>query len=385
VITTVAPTISAAGVSAPAYADILTFMVSNAQTIFGSDTFLQADSQDYEMLAVVASGFNDINAAALVVAASFSPSSAGGAALSSVVKINGISKDVATFSTVDVQMSGVAGTTISNGVVQDTASSNKWSLPATVVIPPSGVITVTATCQTVGAITALANTVTKMQTVTLGWQSVTNASAATPGAPVESDADLRQRQTISTAIPSQTVLDGIVGAVASVPGIGRYRGYENDTAIADVNGIPSHSIAIVIEGGDATAIANAIAAKKTPGGGTYGTTTVFVTDVYGIPHPINFFRPTQIGINIAIGLSALSGYNSTIGVEIQNTVTAFVNGLGTGNNVIWTRLFVPANLSGSADGQTYKINSLTVNGGTSDVMIGFNAEAVIVSVTVAAF
>jgi uncharacterized phage protein gp47/JayE len=382
VITTVAPTISATGVSAPAFSDILTYLTSQKQTIWGLDVYIPADSQEGEELAVIASGFNDMNAAALVLAASYSPSSASGAALSSGVKINGIARDIATFSTVDVQIGGVAGATLTNCVVQDTAGSNKWSLPTTVVIPPSGVITVTATCQTIGAITALAGTVTKIVTPTFGWQSVTNASAATAGAPVESAAELRIRQTISTAIPSLTVLDGISGAVASVPGVGRSQVYENDTAISDNNGIPSHSIAVVVEGGDATAIANAIAAKKTPGGGTYGTTTVVVTDIYGIPHPINFFRPTQTAITVIIGLTALSGYSAAIGLKIQSTVTAFINAIGIGNKVMWTRLFTPANLSGSADGQTYEIISLVLNGGTSDVLIAFNAEPVATSVVI---
>jgi uncharacterized phage protein gp47/JayE len=112
-------------------------------------------------------------------------------------------------------------------------------------------------------------TINQIATPARGWQSVTNPADAAEGAPVEKDPVLRQRQTVSTALPSLTVLDGIIGAVANVPGVTRYVAYENDTSAADANGIPSHSISLVVEGGDATAIANAIAAKKTPGSGTY--------------------------------------------------------------------------------------------------------------------
>src|SRR5260364_341470 len=74
-------------------------------------------------------------------------------------------------------------------------------------------------------------------------------------------------------------------------GVRRYSAYENDTDTTDGNGLPSHSIALVVEGGDAERIAQAIAAKKTPGAGTYGTTTTLIHDRYGIEHPIRFFRP----------------------------------------------------------------------------------------------
>ncbi|WP_457832781.1 baseplate J/gp47 family protein, partial [Staphylococcus aureus] len=81
----------------------------------------------------------------------------------------------------------------------------------------------------IGAVSAPAGTITTINTPTRGWQSVTNPADAVPGAEVESDAALRSRQKISTAIPSLTVFEGIVGAVAGVSGVTRYRGYENDT------------------------------------------------------------------------------------------------------------------------------------------------------------
>lgn len=201
---------------------------------------------------------------------------------------------------------GQAGATITNGAAKD-ANGVKWMLPATVTIPPSGTITVTATCATIGDISARAGTITQIATPALGWQSVTNPADAAEGAPVEKDAELRRRQTVSTALPSLTVLDGIIGAVANVTGVTRYVAYENDTGATDANGIPSHSISLVVEGGDATVIANAIAAKKTPGSGTYGTTAIVVTDIYGRPIAINFFRPTPAPIAATVAIKALTG------------------------------------------------------------------------------
>lgn len=379
-ITTTAPTIDATGISAPAFSDILDFLKSKYQAIYGPDTYLEDDSKDGQLLAIFASCINDANAVAISVYNGFSPATAQGANLSSVVKINGIARAVASASTVDVTIVGVVGTTITNGVVQDTNQVN-WDLPASVTIPPAGQITVTATCEQAGAISAALGTVTTIATPTRGWQSVTNASAASLGNPVEEDADLRVRQASSTALPSLTVLDGIIGAVKAITGVTRVAAYENDTNIIDSNGLPPHVISLVVEGGDATAIANAIAAKKTPGGGTYGTTTVTVNDVYGIPHPINFFRPTPQAITAVVNVKALAGYSTAVGARVQQAISDYVNsvaiGGGSAGAVEWDACIAAA--KGVVGGNTFKITSLTISGpggaGAPDVSLAFNQSA----------
>lgn len=379
-ITTVAPVVGPNGVTAPSYADILSFIRGRYQQIFGADVYVDPDSQDGQFQAVLAEAFYDMGSACVAVYRSFSPATASGDALSSNVKINGIARSVATFSTVDVQIGGTVGTTITNGAVKD-ANGNTWKLPATVTIPGAGVITVTATAQTAGAIDANPHTVTTIATPTRGWQTVDNPSAATPGEPVESDAELRAKQAVSVAIPSRTVLEGIIGAVASIPGVARYRGFENDTGTADANGIPGHRISLVVDGGDAATIAQAIAAKKTPGTGTYGTTTVTVTDIYGIPHPINFFRPTDVPITAAITLKALVGYNTATGEAVQQAVSDYINAVAIGGGlsgaVEWDSAIAAAKSVAGAN--TFKISSLTLSGpggaGTPDVPIAFNASA----------
>lgn len=374
-----APTISATGVTAPTFAQILAFLQTQFQAIYGADVYLGNDSQDGQFLGVLAQAISDSNAALIAAYNAFSPATAQGNSLSSVVKINGIARAVPTNSQVDVLIVGQAGAVITNGVVQDT-NGNKWNLPASVVIPLAGQITVTTTAQVAGAVTAAANTVTKIVTPAFGWQTVNNPLAATAGAPVETDAALRVRQGTSVALPSQTVLEALVGTVANLPGVTRYAAYENDTNATDANGVPPHSLALVVENGTAQAIAQAISNKKSPGAGTFGTTSQTVTDVFGIPHTINFFRPTTVNITATVSIKALTGYTTAVGVSIQNAVSAFINGLAIGKSVLTTRLYVPANLSGTGDGLTFEVLSVLISGtggavGAADVVIGFNQVA----------
>ncbi|MBO2926642.1 baseplate J/gp47 family protein [Metapseudomonas otitidis] len=374
-----APTISATGISAPTYAEVLAYLQQQFRSIYGDDIYLESDSQDGQFLAVIAAAINDSNAATVAAYNAFSPLTAQGAGLSKNVKINGIARAVATNSSVDLVLVGQAGTTITNGQARDEAD-NLWALPASVTIPPAGEITVTATCTVVGDIDAAPGAISQIATPTRGWQSVTNPAAATAGAPVETDAALRARQATSVALPSRTVLEGTVGAVANLEGVTRYRAFENDSDTTDANGLPRHSIALVVEGGDAAAIAQAIAAKKTPGTGTYGTTSQVVTDLYGVSRVIRFYRPTEDTAHVKINLTALAGYNTSIGQAIQQAVADYINSLAIGGTIYLWRLAVPANLGGDSRSLTFDINSILIglNAGTpaaADIVLPFNHVA----------
>ncbi len=381
-------TIDEFGINKPDYEQARAYLVEAFQGIFGQDIYVDPDSQDGQQIAIFASAINDANAMAVQVYNSFSPSTGRGVGLSSNVKINGIARRVASFSTVDLLVTGQAGTTITAGAATD-AAGNRWLLPESVTIPPDGDITVTATARDIGSVAAAANTITTIGTPTRGWQSVTNPAAATAGAPIENDAQLRQRQTVSTAIPSLTVFEGTMGAVASIVGVLRYRGYENDQDATDADGIPGHTISLVVDGGDAQAIGEAIAAKKSPGTGTYGTTSVDVIDEYGVTRAIEFFRPETVAIKAEITLTPRQGYSTAIETQIKQAVVDYINAIRIGDDVIRSKIYLPANLFGGAGSQSFEITNLRIAKvadplGTADVPIAFNqaAAASIVNITI---
>jgi len=341
------------------YPTFLTWLQDSYRAIYGADVYLEADSQDGQWIAIQARALYDTAALGASVYNSFSPVTAQGTGLSRNVKINGIERIDPTHSTVDLLIVGVGGTSLIDAVAYDTLNQ-KWLIPSPTTIPGGGSITVTAIAEEVGDIEAAANTVTGIFTPTLGWQSVNNPSAATAGVPVESDAELRARQQISTANPSLTVLDGTRGAVANVSGVIYSEIYENDTDATDGNGIPSHSIAPVVQGGDSTDIAEAIALHKTPGTGTFGTTTVNVTDSKGMPLAIEFSRPTTYTVKVEITIAATADYVSAYGDLIKEAVAAQINVFGIGKDTLITKLYAPAYLNGTAPGQTYDVALLEI-------------------------
>ncbi|EAA8535186.1 hypothetical protein JHU72_001316 [Salmonella enterica] len=354
-------TVTAEGISAPDYQTILDTLTSYFQQIYGSDAYLEPDSKDGQMVALVALAIHDANNTAISVYNCFSPATGYGAALTSNVKINGIARKGATNSTVDLLLTGTAGTTIMNGTVKDT-NNVIWRLPASVVIGVDGAVTVTAICSNSGAVAALAGTITTINTPTRGWTSVTNPAAATFGAPAETDAELRIRQGQSVAIPSITPFEGVDGAIANIAGVTRHKLYENDTGKTDGNGLPPHSISAIVDGGDVTEIARTIRGNKGQGVRTWGKTSVTVPDRYGNPHIISFSRPTDVPVYGKITLTVFAGYTSQIGVQIQQAVADYINRLMIGDQVLLSRIYSPANLGVVSGGNAryYDIQELLI-------------------------
>jgi uncharacterized phage protein gp47/JayE len=298
---------------------------------------------------VQSQGFYDANASIIAAYLSYSPSFAQGSGLSSLVKLNGLRRQTPSNSTAEVTLIGQAYTVITNGVVAD-RFDNLWNLPPEVVIPPSGEVTVTAQAQSLGSIPAAPGSINRIFTLQPGWQSVVNRAPATEGFPVESDATLRKRQAISTSLPAITPLLSIWGAVANVPGVGRTHVLQNDTWFYDNHGIPPHSIAVIVAGGDDYEIARVIAWKKNVGAGTFGSTEVIVYDPPAAPITINFFRLQETQIYVRIWIRPLEGeaYNTGTGQLIVLAVAAYINSLAIGQHVYAAWVCSPASLTGDA-------------------------------------
>jgi uncharacterized phage protein gp47/JayE len=394
---TLAAQITPTGITAPTLDQIISSLQASYAQIYGTDNIFDPSTQDTQWIAIQAQAIYDCNLTAIAVYNQFSPATAVGAGLSSVVKINGLERESSSFSTADVTLVATAGLIIDAGQIGDNLNlGTVWDLSPTVTITPDGTLTTTATCTTAGSISVGAGVLDQILTPTAGWDSVTNGSNSSPGAPVELDAELRQRQAVSTDLPAQTPFDAIVGALRNVAGVTAVGGYVNNTSTTDVNGVPPHGIALVVQGGAVQDVVNVIGLKKTPGPPTFGTTSGTYVSPFGIPETINFSIPTQETITTVTTLEPLTGFTSAISAEIQNAIATYINSLGltlgltTGNNVRITRLYAPALLqwSGSLpanpnDPNTFEITSIAAaispaTPGTTDVTIAWNQMPVAV-------
>lgn len=351
--TYVAPSIGPSGLTVPSYQAILNDNLQAFLNIYGANQYVAPDSAIYQLLSIISLKQSDTNLALQLTYNQSSPQTAVGAGLDRQVKMNGLARAPFSYSTAQLTLTGTAGTTITNGFAQD-QNGNLWSLPVAVDIV-GGAVVVTATCTTPGAVAAEPGTINIINTPVAGWRTVNNVNAALTGLPIETDSELRARQSISVSLTSVTPIAATIAAILAVPGVVRVApGYptpggpgtsiENPTGATDSWGNPPHSISMVVECNNTVTVAAAIYQKKTIGCFTNGTTTVPVPDpITGVVESISFFLPTNLPIFVLVNVA---GYGTTptsaITQAVQTAIVAYLNALAIGETVSLGALYYEA-------------------------------------------
>lgn len=326
------PFIDETGYHYPTYNEILEYIADNALIIFGQDLYLGNDSQDYQMFSIFAKIAFDSYCWTAAAYDAHSPRTSVGTGLDSVVSINGIRRKEGTRSVAQVVIHGTPGLVIQNGSVADNLG-NTWDLPAHVTIGLDGALETTVTARNLGQIIALPGTITVILTPMLGWLNVSNPAISTVGSVIETDAQLRARQKLSTARPSASLMEGLQGAIAEIENVTRYAIYENDTSITDANSIPSHSISVVVEGGDDHEIAETIFVRKSTGCGTYGNTTAEYIGAFSGSNKIQFSRPSYVDIDVEIIIKPLPAFVAEQIDAIKGRIVDYLDSLAIGDDL----------------------------------------------------
>ena len=390
-----APYVDASGLHIPNYEDILQDNLQGFLQIYGSNQYVAPDSAIYQLISIISLKQSDTDQAIQLAYNQSSPLTAVGAGMDRVVKMNGLARLPYTFSTATETITGTSGTVINNGFVQD-SSGNQWSLPTTVTIPIGGSISVTVTCTTPGNIVAEPGDIDIIATPVGGWATATNPSVSIPGKPVETDSQLRARQAISVALPSETRLFGTIAGILAVPGVTNLAPYENPTgSVSDgatvygypagsplPAGLPAHSITMVVAGGADLAVATAIYDNRGIGCYTNGTTAVVVTDPdTGYMMTMRFYRPSLLPIYVTIQAHTPAGVGSSTLAAIQTAVVNYLNTLNIGQTVGYSALqAVAMSVNANLSQPGFLIESLTLGTspspvGTSDIALLFTQQS----------
>lgn len=335
--------------------------------------------------------FTNLDEAAQLAYNSKDPNKARDLELDIICALTGTFRSLGTPSNVNVQLNGVPGSVILAGnLIESTVDGSRWSLDSNVTLDGSGVGTTTATATVNGATQADIGTITKIVNTVGGWQSVTNTSVATPGTNKQTNADLRLERALSVSRPGNNQVDSMLGEVFSVSGVRRLKIYENDTAVTDSNGLPQHSIAVIVDGGTDDDVALAMYVKKNPGVTLHPVNTPVVVNVVSPIYPqnnkdITFSRPNYIDMILVIEVTNDGTLPvTTIEDEIKQAILDYSNGdlvaaecgfnvqgFDIGEDVPYSRMYTPINQVIGKYGNSF-ISSLTLNSGTTNVTIAFN-------------
>jgi len=305
--------IGASGLTTATQAELVANFTAAMQSIYGADINLASNTPDGQMMMIFIQSVLDLENLLTQIYNMFDPDNAVGVILDQRVAINGIQRQAGTFTVTNVTLTvsqalnlyGLDQTAQSIYTVADNAG-NQWQLQTTQHISGPGTYVFSFQAANPGAVLTTINTITVPVTIVLGVTSINNPTTYTTlGINEESDAVFKVRRQKSVQLSSVGYLAGLLAALQNISGVTGAFIYENTGGTTDGNGVPGHSIWVIVAGtAAASAIAQAIYTKRDSGCGMTGGQSYVITQADGTPFVV--FWDTVVAQNLYIQFTASS-------------------------------------------------------------------------------
>lgn len=326
--------------------ELLEFFTTSFKRIYGPDIDISSNTPDGQIINIIIQAALDDEDLLTQIYNSFDPDEAVGKVLDQRVAINGIQRQGGTYTITpitlvnsqSINLYGLDGAIINPDVrddgqeiftVQDDAG-NKWFLLETELGLSAGTHVLNFRAALPGEQLTVPNTITIPATIVLGVDSVNNpTSYTTLGINEESDAQLKIRRQKSVSLGSQGYYKGLLGALQNIVGVTFAAVYENVTSVTDSDGVPGHSIWVIIGGTAQPAdIANAIYTKRNAGCGMRGNETYVINQVDGTPFIVNWDNVIPSSIFLTFTATSINGVTPpNIAAIRSGLVTQFTPGV----------------------------------------------------------
>lgn len=281
--------------------------------IYGNDINIDSNTPDGQLINILSQIIIDLLEIVLQVYSSFDPDTAIGTVLDQRCAINGIQRKSGTYTYVNIDITANQSVTLEglDQVSEDEAytvsddQGNLFVLSATSSISP-GVSNLQFRAKNIGNVEVLPDTITTPVTIIVGITNINNpGSAVVKGTDEETDAQLRERRKRSLSISNQGYLDGLLAALLNISDVSSANVYQNRGGTIDADGIPGHSIWVVVRGGTDAEIGAVMDNKVSGGVGMKGNTSIVVPQIDGSYDTYYFDRPTAQMLYINIDITPL--------------------------------------------------------------------------------
>ena len=218
--------------------------------------------------------------------------------------------------------------------------------------------------------------VTKIVKAVAGMTAVVNVGPYIAGRHAETDIEFRRSYADKIYNRSSSMLESIRSAILSnVQGILSCAVYQNDSNVVDSMGRWPHSVEVVVDGGDATEIAQQILNTKAGGISSFGSVEVTLPGEYGEEIVVRFNRPTYVKVWFKVGVTLSRTTNPPINyIElIKNQILKKVGELEAGDSVI------PQNFHLAVSGIDYMDVSLFATTDEGAMPEGYDLRSVSIS------
>ena len=294
--------INSTGVIVPDTAETRATVEAEFQSVFGTDMPLDPSTPQGGLVTLLTEARDGMVRNNAELANQINPDLAGGVFLSAIWRFTGGKRRPGSFSRlIGVELAGQPNTLIPAGSIATASESGaQFATTAAVLIGPLGTVTSDFQALEAGPINVPIGGLDSIASGVLGWETVSNPSAAIPGKLVEGDipARLRRRQTLALQTISST--EAIISALYDTDGVESLSFRENvapTTQVIDGITMVAHSIYACVDGGADEAVAFVLMREKTDGAAFNGAVTVNVTQpLSNQVIPVQFDRPDEIQV-----------------------------------------------------------------------------------------
>ena len=257
------------GIQVKTYSELLSDATLAWQGIYGSDININSNSPDGQQLNFIAQIGTDIRELIVNVYNSFSRDKASGVPLDERASLVDKERKGATFTITPVDVSTNSTITLQGldadidningtGFTISDNSGNSFILIETTILT-TGTTSLNFRAASIGLVETTINTITNVNTFTLGGVTVNNSQAATTiGQDEESDFEFKLRMDHSPSSSSIAQIDALYTALYNLTGVIYVNIHENLTDSVDTYGTLPNGIWVIVEGGSTIDIATAI-------------------------------------------------------------------------------------------------------------------------------
>ena len=285
------------------------------------------------------------------------PNIAGGVFLDAIWALTGGARIAATQSVARlVTLAGTPGTLIPVGSQARTGTGTIWETLSDATLDPLGVASVDMRALEFGPVPAPIGAINTVVSGVLGWETVTNPTAAELGRLQESDVASRARRRVTLALQGVALPEAIISALYDVPGVRSLTFRENYTGVpAVIDGVllVEHSVYAVVDGGSDLDVATALLANKSLGANWNGATSVDVVEpTSGQTYTVLFDRPTLVPVKVRATVK-VQGSLTDVAASVRAAILAYANGEIDGETgLIVGQSVSPFELAGAVNSQT---------------------------------
>lgn len=280
--------------------------------IYGSDINTDSNSPDGQLVNIFALSKQDILNFIVEDYNSKNPDTAVGVALDAVAQLCGLVRKGGTYTQtpVTVVASGSVNLlgldTSTPYTISDNAGNLFYLITSASLTAGSNILEFQAA--KIGAVQVVINTITTPVSIIPGITSVNNPSPPDVlGVNQETDSQFRIRRQKSVSAPSQGYLQSLYGGLNNIVNLNTANVYENNTNTTDGDGIPGHSIWVVVNGGSDSDVAEAVYNYRNAGCGMKGSVNVNITQVDSSVFVIQFDRSISENLYLEFHLDTING------------------------------------------------------------------------------